>query len=632
MTISRKLWLGFGTLILLFLLASLIVLLGERILGNALEEIVEVEEPTRSAVYEMKINAGELGSDVQGYVETGDPRYRERFEEDRAEFEKYQARYDELVDTETGRRHSKRISSLYEEYIALGERLTNPTGEGLGSGTSQANLRRFTGLRYELNNVLDQEVQPWAGRQLADSEMDANGAVRNIYATVAVLLLVGLLAGALAAHFINRGTLGSVRRLEDGARRLGRGEMDHRIESDHRIEPYAGDELGEVALAFNETLDRRHESNTALREAESRYRNLVENIPAAVYFRSAETGALTNISPQIEHLLGYTPEERLASFNGDWIRLIHPDDREKVRAESERTGGTGEPFRLEYRQRAKDGRYVWIREESVLVRDDDDEPLYWQGLLFEITERRHIEAALGESEERYRTLVEHTPAITYSETVSESGDTSYVSPQVEQMLGYTPEELNETNRFWNAIHPEDRVRVEAEDKRTDGAGEPFEAEYRMLHKAGRVVWVRDRAVLVSTDEDGTQHWQGVIYDITERKEAEEGLQRREEWFRSLVQNSSDVTIVIEADGTIKYQSPAAKRVLGLDRELAGTNVFETVEFQPQDLADMQAALSEFLTDPARAPRSKRGPGTGTARGGCSRSSRPTCWTIPPWAA
>ncbi len=592
MTISRKLWLGFGTLVLLFLLAGLIVLLGERTIGNTLQEIVEVEEPTRSAVYEMEINAGELGSNVRGYVETGDPRYRERFEKNRAEFEKYKARYDELVDTETGRRHSERISSLYEEYAALGESLTNLSGEETGTESTQADLRRFTGLGDELKGVLNEKAQPWADRQLAGSETDANRAIRSVYATVAILLLLGLLAGALAAYFINRGILGSVRRLEDGARRIGRGEMDH------RIEPYAGDELGEVAVAFNEMLDRRRESNAALREAENRYRELVENIPAAVYIQSADTGTLTYISPQIEQLLGYTPEERLSNLNGDWLGLVHPDDRERVRAEGERTDETGERLRMEYRQRAKDGRYVWIREEAVLIRDDDNEPLYWQGLLFDITERRHVEDALAQSEERYRTLVEHTPAITYTEKVSESGVTSYVSPQVEQMLGYTPEELDEKDPFWVAMHPEDRERVLAEDGRTNETGKPFEVEYRALHKDGRVVWVRDRAVLVSTDEDGTQHWQGVIHDITERKAAEEELQRREEWFRSLVQNSSDVTVVIEADGTIKYQSPAVKQVLGLENtNLVGTNVFETVDFPPRDLEDLQAALSELLTRP-----------------------------------
>ena len=590
MTISRKLWLGFGTLLLLFLLAGLIVLLGQRSTSSAIEEIVRVEEPTRSAVYEMEIQAGEMDSDVTGYVQTRDPLYQQRFQKDRAEFEKYKARYGSLVDTDTGRRHREQISTIYKKYAPLGERLTN--SEEAGQETVQADLRRFTGLGNELSNMLNEKAQPWADQQLADSEKAANRTMRGVYATVALLLVLGLLAGALAAYLINRGILGSVRRLEDGARRIGRGEMDH------RIEPYTGDELGEVALAFNEMLDLRRESNSALREAEERYRKLIENIPAVIYIQSTITGALTYISPQVEQLLGYTPEERLASVNGDWTSLIHPGDRERVRTESERTFETGEPFHIEYRQHAKDGRYVWVREEAVLVRDETGEPLYWQGFLFDITARRRAEDALAESEERYRTLVEHTPAITYTETITNSGISSYVSPQVEQMLGYRPEELGDSRPFRGVMHPEDRDRVRLEEERAVEAGEPFEAEYRMIHKDGRVLWVRDRAILVSTDEDGARHWQGVIHDITERKAVEEELQHREEWFRALVQNSSDVTVVVEADGVIKYQSPSSRRVLGMENDdLVGRNVFEGVDFSPQDGAKLRAALADLVQRP-----------------------------------
>ena len=423
-------------------------------------------------------------------------------------------------------------------------------------------------------------------------ERSTGNARDSVVVTIIVLLAAGLTAGILVMTVINRRLIGSVRGLEEGARRIGQGEMDY------RIEPDVSGEFGDVALAFNEMLDRRRESNAELREAENRYRTLVENVPAAVYIQAADTGALTYISPQIEQVTGYTSEERLASQNGNWIALIHPDDRAGVVAEDKRTDETGEPFRMEYRRRAKDGRYVWIREESVLVRDDAGEPLYWQGFLWDITDRKGAEERLQESEARYRMLVEHTHAITYTETVTASGAISYLSPQVERILGYRPEEMDESDPFWGLLHPEDRERVIAEDEHTNETGESFRSEYRLFHKDGRVVWVKDEAVLVSWDEDGTQHWQGVIYDITERKETEEELHHREEWFRSLVQNSSDVTVVIEADGTIKYQSPAAKKVLGLDTEdLVGTNVFQAVEFQSQDLTNMQIALADLLSRP-----------------------------------
>jgi CHASE3 domain sensor protein len=124
MTIARKLWLGFGALILVFLAASLIVLFSERTIENTLDEIVNVEEPTNRAAYEMEINAVEISRDVLEYLETGDPQYRNRFEDDRTDFEESQASHVELVDIPTGREHVEQIDSLYGEYVTL-ERVMN---------------------------------------------------------------------------------------------------------------------------------------------------------------------------------------------------------------------------------------------------------------------------------------------------------------------------------------------------------------------------------------------------------------------------------------------------------------------------------------------------------------------------
>ena len=120
MTIARKLWLGFGVLIGIFVLACLVNFFIERSVNRSLDETIRVEGPTRAASYEMEINATEMAKDVQDYLLTGDARYRERFEGNRADFERFKDRYDALVDTEKGEEHGDRIEALYEEYTALG--------------------------------------------------------------------------------------------------------------------------------------------------------------------------------------------------------------------------------------------------------------------------------------------------------------------------------------------------------------------------------------------------------------------------------------------------------------------------------------------------------------------------------
>ena len=109
MTIARKLWLGFGILILLFVLTGLAVGTSVRAVQGALREITAVEEPTAASAYEMEINAVEIGRNVLSYLETGEPEARERAADDRADFGGFKERYDRLIDTPTGVDQGRRI-------------------------------------------------------------------------------------------------------------------------------------------------------------------------------------------------------------------------------------------------------------------------------------------------------------------------------------------------------------------------------------------------------------------------------------------------------------------------------------------------------------------------------------------
>ncbi len=138
----------------------------------------------------------------------------------------------------------------------------------------------------------------------------------------------------------------------------------------------------------------RVQAEARLREAEHRYRTLVERVPAVTYMKEAAGAhAITFVSPQVEVLLGYEPAE-VTSTPDTWIRILHPEDRDRVLAEEVRTNRTGQPFSLEYRQFAKDGRVVWVRDEATLVRDKNGNPLYWLGVQIDVTERKALEGEL----------------------------------------------------------------------------------------------------------------------------------------------------------------------------------------------------------------------------------------------
>jgi PAS domain S-box-containing protein len=130
-------------------------------------------------------------------------------------------------------------------------------------------------------------------------------------------------------------------------------------------------------------------------------------------------------------------------------------------------------------------------------------------------------ANIRNSEKKYRSLLENIPITTYINSVDKNCSTEYVSPQVEKLLGYSRDEFLKDPIFWKKIiHPEDREHVLELNEHTFTTEEPFEAEYRILAKDQRVVWVRDEATLVHDESGEPLYWLGVWTDITSRKMGE----------------------------------------------------------------------------------------------------------------
>jgi diguanylate cyclase (GGDEF)-like protein/PAS domain S-box-containing protein len=265
-----------------------------------------------------------------------------------------------------------------------------------------------------------------------------------------------------------------------------------------------------------------------LQEAQFRYRTLVEELPLISYVDAAESAVSKPdyLSPYVEEVLGYTASEWM-STPGLYQRSLHPDDRERVLAEKQVAYDAGVALRSEYRMIDADGRVVWVEDRSVPIEPPDGGPTFRQGFAVDITERKLAEEAVRRAEARFRTLVEQLPLTVYVDRVDEESSRLYFSPQVEALLGYSPEEWAERRcRFSDVLHPDDRDRVRAAQAATYATGEPLNVEYRLVARDGRVVWVHDEGRILADPDGGNPVLQGYLLDVTDRRDAEEQLRHQ----------------------------------------------------------------------------------------------------------
>ena len=142
----------------------------------------------------------------------------------------------------------------------------------------------------------------------------------------------------------------------------------------------------------------------------------------------------------------------------------------------------------------------------------------------EALRRDRHEETVRFGEDQFRSMVEQGPAVVYIDGPDESASSVYISPQIEQLLGYTPQEFYADHDLWpKVMHPDDKARALAENARHNETGEPFSLEYRMFHKDGRVVWVHDEATMVRDARGMSRFSHGVMMDITHRKRDDEAV-------------------------------------------------------------------------------------------------------------
>ena len=364
---------------------------------------------------------------------------------------------------------------------------------------------------------------------------EANAVLFDHMVLLACVAIVALLAMWYGSEvFILR----RVNALVLAAQRLSGGDMKARTGL-----LYGSGELDQLARAFDEmaeTLDRRA---TLLYQAEAKYRTLVEQVPVITYAtRLDDARTPLYISPQVQEILGYSPEECLA-VPEFWLKHIHPDDLQNVKAAVWKTRSSGEPFRCEYRISSRAGRLLWFSDAALAVQDEDGDMQHLQGIMKDVTEHRQAEEALRESEERFRLLVEcvRDYAIFMLDT---DGCVESWNSGAERIKGYKADEI--IGRQYSLFHMPDDVErgIPSEELQLASSGGRFENEGWRIRKDGSRFWANVIITALHDETGATVGYSLITRDLTEHKSAEEQLLAYQEQLRSL---ASQLALVEERE-------------------------------------------------------------------------------------
>jgi PAS domain S-box-containing protein len=318
---------------------------------------------------------------------------------------------------------------------------------------------------------------------------------------------------------------------------------------------------------------------SAQQQAERRYRELVEQLPLVTYIDEPGVAPSIYISPQVEGLLGYSVNDWLADRDF-FVKILHPDDRERVVADHERVFAAGESsWAFEYRLVARDGRTVAVRDEAVVVSDDEGTALYVQGFLMDVTKRREAEEALRRSEMRLRALFEQAPigvawgpldGSAARPVSGGAGSSLYTRNRAyAELLGYTEEELASMH-FSEYTHPDDLPRELALYRELiAGERDRFELEKRYLGKDGREIWAHVIESAVHDEQGASRFGLTMVQDITERKRAEDALRksgadlrRQKQYYESLLEISPVAIVTLDLEERVTSWNPAAEKLFG----------------------------------------------------------------------
>jgi two-component system, cell cycle sensor histidine kinase and response regulator CckA len=331
-------------------------------------------------------------------------------------------------------------------------------------------------------------------------------------------------------------------------------------------------------LSISVDITAREKEADALRRSEEKYRMLVENSLQGLVI--IQDGRYVFCNSAYAKMTGYSIEELLALTPTELGNMCHPDDRLFVwKRHQDRIAGKEVPPHYECRAFRKDGTLLWLEVHSSLTEYNGK--LATQLLYLDISERKHAENALRESEERFRLIAETIDEIFWLFDV-EKGTITYISPAHERIWGTRIDgHVEKIEPSLDQVHPDDRERIEsiAAQMKT---GLPLDYEHRVIRPDGSIRRLWSRCFPIADEAGNVKRYIGVAQDVTARWNAEEALKESREYLNQIINHVGDPIFVKDDRQKFVLVNDAMCELAGRRREeLIGVSVDEVL---PQALA------------------------------------------------
>jgi two-component system cell cycle sensor histidine kinase/response regulator CckA len=310
----------------------------------------------------------------------------------------------------------------------------------------------------------------------------------------------------------------------------------------------------------------------APQESERRFRAIFEQSPLGIGLTDSTTGHFLEANLKHCEIVGLTREEMLKT---DFQTITHPDDLQADVDNMRRlVAGEIHGFNMEKRYIRPDGAIVWVNLTVVPMWEEGEPHARHLAMVEDITERKRAQEALERSEAQFRGLVERTSA--GIATTDLEGRFTFVNAALCKMIGYSEEELI-GSPFASFLHPDDVGRIlELFRNASNDPLAELHLEFRVLHKKGHIVYCYSSPT-ISWHQGEIAGFNAIIYDITERKQAELVLKTAKDFTENLIQTANTIIVALDVHGNLQIFNQAAEEITGYTwTDLEGKNWFEVL--------------------------------------------------------